>query len=606
MKNKLIILISILMIFLSCTKKNSKINLEPEKEVKKQIKIEEPIPPEEDIIREDNVVVKENKELEQIKKYENKRFSLDLQSGDIKDVLLALVKDSDIGVVIDTGINGNIPVMDLKDATLKEILSYILPPLNLKYKWEGKNIHIYRDPLVTRFFRFNYLSATRKGKRQVSFSTRSNEGGGMGGGMGGGTSGSGSSGSSGGSMGGQGGGQNQSTSEITVDYENSVWNTLIESLKTIVFGKIDVQSVNTSNQDSQSGGENKIKALAYADSSGKKLIISPETGIILLTAHEDEINKVADFIERYEGSAQRQVWIEAKILEVDLYSGYQMGIDWGAVINRAKYYGTLPNTRSLVSPAMNFNSGDVSFNELSNSSGSFQFAVSNNVIDVLIDALSLQGNLKVLASPRISTLNNEKAVIRVVREEVFFNLQTQIAQGVGGQVTAPTINVQVVPIGIVMDIVPQIDKNGDIILSVNPDISELLEIRKIEVEGAMAMQPVIDRRSIDTIAKLKNGETLVIAGIIKERKNEVIKGIPFLYKLPLIGNLFRRTQQKIERTELVILITPRYVTGKEGKELTKDEIERINKAIQPMRLGDVFSIEEGIKGELKSIKKDKE
>jgi len=604
-KNKAIILLALFVFFASCSKKASRVNTEPDTNKTLKKVIEEPLPPEEDIIREDSVVIKENKELAQIKKYEKKRFSLDLQSGDIKDVLLALVKDSDIGVVIDPGISGNIPVMDLKDATLKEILSYILPPLNLKYKWEGKNIHIYKDPLITRFFRFNYLSAARKGKRQVSFSTRSNEGGGMSGGSGGSSS-SGTSGSSGGSMGGQGGGQNQSTSEISVNYENSVWNTLIESLKTIVFGRIEVQSVNTSEQGSQSSGENKIKALAYADSSGKKLIISPETGIILLTAHEDEINKVADFIEKYEGSAQRQVWIEAKILEVDLYSGYQMGINWGAVINRSNYYGTLSNTRTLTSPAMNLNSGDVSFNELSQSAGSFQFAVSNNVIDVLIDALSLQGNLKVLASPRISTLNNEKAVIRVVREEVFFNLQTQIAQGVGGQVTAPTINVQVVPIGIVMDIVPQIDKNGDIILSVNPDISELLEIRKIEVEGAMAMQPVIDRRSIDTIAKLKNGETLVIAGILKERKNEIIKGIPFLYKLPIIGNLFRRTQQKVERTELVILITPKYVAGKEGKELTKEEINRINKAIQPMRLGDVFSLKEGIKGEVKSLKKEKE
>ena len=604
MKNKLIILLALFVLFASCSKKASRVNTEPDSNKSLKKVIEKPIPPEEDIIREDSVVIKENKEIDQIKKYESKRFSLDLQSGDIKDVLLALVKDSDIGVVIDPGISGNIPVMDIKDATLKEILSYILKPLNLKYKWEGKNIHIYKDPLITRFFRFNYLSASRKGKRQVSFSTRSNEGGGMSGGSGGSTGSTGSSG--GGSMGGQGGGQNQSTSEITVDYENSVWNTLIESLKTIVFGRIEVQSVNTSEQGSQSSGENKIKALAYADSSGKKLIISPETGIILLTAHESEINKVADFIEKYEGSAQRQVWIEAKILEVDLYSGYQMGINWGAVINRANYYGTLSNTRTLTSPAMNLNTGDVSFNELSQSAGSFQFAVSNNVIDVLIDALSLQGNLKVLASPRISTLNNEKAVIRVVREEVFFNLQTQIAQGVGGQVTAPTINVQVVPIGIVMDIVPQINKNGDIILSVNPDISELLEIRKIEVEGAMAMQPVIDRRSIDTIAKLKNGETLVIAGIIKERKNEIIKGIPFLYKLPVIGNLFRRTQQKVERTELVILITPKYVAGKDGKELTREEINRINKAIQPMRLGDVFSLKEGIKGEVKSLKKEKE
>jgi MSHA biogenesis protein MshL len=285
-----------------------------------------------------------------------------------------------------------------------------------------------------------------------------------------------------------------------------------------------------------------------------------------------------------------------------------MGIDWGAVANRGNYYGILASKRTLTSPALSFTSDSSTIETqalASDNAGVFQFAVSNNIIDIMLDAISRQGNLKVLASPRISTLNNEKAVIRVVREEAFFNLQTQISQSVGGSVTAPTINVQVVPVGIVMDIVPQISEDGDIILSVNPDISELLEIRRFEVEGALATQPVIDRRSIDTVAKMKNGQTLVIAGIINERKSEVLKGVPFLYKIPLLGNLFRRTEQQIIKTELVIFITPRIHSGKSAKDLTEEEKQRIRDAIIPARLGDTFLLEEGLKGEVSSFKKKK-
>lgn len=571
-----------------------------------------PEPPAEDIIDEDIPQIPSVEIKTPQQQYESKRYDFDLQSGNVTDVLRALVKGTEIGLVIDPGISSNsIPIMDLRNATLKEILSYILPPLNLKYKWEGKNLHVYRDPLVTRYFNLNYHSSTRKGKREVSYSTRSGgSGGGMGGG-GGGTSGSGGGGMSGGggSGGGSGGGQNQSSSEIKTEYENSIWSTFIESLKVLVFGRLDAAaetSTMTQSGAGSSASEESIQSFAYADPSGKRLLISPETGIVVVTAFEHEMDKIAEFIEKYEGSSQRQVWIDARIIEVNLDKAYQMGIDWGTLLNRGGFVGTLSSKRTLGNPGMEFTPGTVENQTLSGTnSGVYQFALTNFEVDFVLDAISRQGKLKVLASPRISTLNNEKAVIRVVREEVFFNLQTQVSQGIGGNVTAPTINVQVVPVGIIMDIVPQISEEGNIILSVNPDISELLEIRRFEVEGALATQPVIDRRSIDTVAKLKNGETLVIAGIIKERKNEILKGVPFFYKLPLLGNLFRRTEQQLVKTELVIFITPRVHSGKTAKQLTLAEKKRIKEAMFPVHLGDTFPLDEGLKGETSSFKKTK-
>ncbi len=606
---RLISLILPFFLLAGCTTVGKKpVTVSPVKKMEKPAKLEiaAPRPPSEDMIDDDipelpAITVKTPQQ-----EYEGKRYDFDLQSGNITDVLRALVKGTDIGLIIDPGISSTqIPIMDLKNATLKEILSYILPPLKLKYKWEGKNLHIFRDPLLTRYFNLNYLSSTRKGKRQVSFSTRSGGTSGGGGGGSGSTGGATGGGTSGGSSGGSGGGggQNQSSNEITTEYENSIWNTFIDSLKVLVFGSMQIET----GTDSGAGGSSeKIKSFAYADESGKKLLISPETGIVVVTAYENEVDKVAEFIEKYEGSSQRQVWIEARIIEVNLDKAYQMGIDWGAVTDTESYHGVLGSKRSLLMPGLAFTPGNVETQSLGESNaGAFQFAVSNNLIDVMLDAISRQGNLKVLASPRISTLNNEKAVIRVVREEAFFNLQTQISQGIGGNVAAPTINVSVIPVGIIMDIVPQISGDGEILLSVNPDISELLEVRRFEVEGALATQPVIDRRSIDTTAKLKHGQSLVIAGIIKERKNQVLKGVPFLHKLPLLGNLFRRTEQQLSKTELVIFITPRVHAGKSAEQLTEAEMQRIRDSIEPTRLGDVFPLKEGMKGETVSFKKKK-
>lgn len=570
----------------------------------------EPLPPDEDIL-DDSIpelpAVKINTPYET---YESKRYDFDLQTGNVVDILRALVKGSELGLIIEPGITSeNIPIMDLKGVSLKEILDYILPPLNLKYRWEGKNLHVFRNPLISRYFTLDYLASTRKGSRKVSFSTRS---GGMSGGGGGGSSGGGSMESGGGMSGAggggaaSGGGMNQSSSEISVDYENTIWNTFTDSMKVLVFGTVDISepAKGADSRQQKSSGEKVPEAFAYADkASGKKLLVSPATGIVMVTAFSEDMEKIGEFIDKFAGSSQRQVWIEAKIVEVNLSKGYQLGVDWAAVINRGGFIGNLAPKRTIPNPAMSFKPGAAELQTATSNAGVFQFGVTNHTIDMLLDAISRQGNLKVLASPRISTLNNEKAVIRVVREEVFFNLQTQISQGVGGNVTAPTINVQVVPVGIVMDILPQVGETGDITLSVNPDISELLEIRRFEVEGALATQPVIDRRSIDTVAKLKNGQTLVIAGIIKERTNEIIKGVPLLYKIPLLGNIFRRTEQEVQRTELVIFITPRLHSGKNAEELTEAERRRIKDAILPGRLGDVFPMKDAVEGELQPFKK---
>lgn len=582
--SKFLILFITFLIIYSCAPKIEKIETKPPEK-----KIEE-IPPVDLTITKKEEIKKEAPEEEE------RRQIVKVKDVDIKDLLLALTADTDISLIIDPDVKGIVPILDVKDISLGKLLNYILPQLGLAYSWDGKILRVFKAKLETRVFYLNYIAVSREGERNVSYSTRSTVGAGMGamGGVGGAGVTGGVTGM-GGFAGGGGGAEAQSTTNIKTKTETNIWNDLVSGLEAIVFGK------------SVGAGE-KAKApepYSRSDEEGRRLIISPQTGVIMITDYPEKLSQAAHFIESIEGSSQRQVWIEAKILEVILDQKHQMGVNWNAVLNPGEQFmGLLPSTDTVMYPSTSLNTQKPINQDLSSSYGNFQFGVTNNKIDFILDALSRQGQLKVLLSPRLSALNNEKAVIRVVREEAFFNLYTLTTVAQAGAVTAPSINLQIVPVGIMMDIIPQISPTGEITLSINPDISELVEIRTFQSQGAMATQPVIDRRSIDTVAKVKDGQTIIIAGIIKERKKEELRGAPFLMKIPFLGTMFRRTEQSVERSELVILITPTLMVGKRIQELSEEERKRVEDAVKPFHFGDIEPWREGVKGELRK-KKDK-
>lgn len=576
-----LILSIIFLLFYSCATRVEKIETKPPEK-----KVEE-IPPL------DLTITKTEEIKKEAPAEEERRQIVKVKDVDIKDLLLALTTDTDISLIIDSDVKGIVPILDVKGITLGKLLNYVLPQLGLAYFWDGKILRVFKARLDTRVFYLNYIAVAREGERNVSYSTRSTLGGAGIGGMGvGGVTGGVTGGAAG--MGGfAGGAEAQSKTNIKTKTETNIWNDLVSGLEAIVFGK-------------STGGGERTKAVephSRSDEEGRRLIISPQTGVVMITDYPEKLSQAAHFIESLEGSSQRQVWIEAKILEVILDQKHQMGVNWNAVLNPGeKFLGLLPSTDTVMYPSTSLDTRTPLNQGLSSSYGSFQYGVTNNKINFILDALSRQGQLKVLLSPRLSALNNEKAVIRVVREEAFFNLYTLTTIAQAGAVTAPSINLQIVPIGIMMDIIPQISPNGEITLSVNPDISELVEIRTFQSQGAMATQPIIDRRSIDTVAKVKDGQTIIIAGIIKERKKEELRGAPFLMKIPFIGTIFRRTEQSVERSELVILITPTLMVGKRLQELSEEERKRVEETVKPFHFGDIEPWKEGVKGELRKKK----
>jgi len=605
MKNKIIFIFIIILIFSFCTTKRIK-TVPGEKEESKTIpsdkkektkKAPPPLKPEDVPLQ---IATQEQEEQKQAK---DKKIRMALSEADIKEVLLALTKNTKYSLYLEPDVSGTIELADFKEISLNEALDYILPSLGLEYKIEKGNIlHVYKRKMNTRVFTMDFIAATRKGKRRVSFSTRSQTGRGITGGAGtGGTTGGGyaGAGTTGTGTAGGMGNQNASISSIETNTESTVWEELIGGLASI-FGK-GKQTIPKGDSSKES-----VTGINISTEDGRRLIVSPKTGVIFITDYPDRINLISNFLSTFEDSIHREVWIEAKILEVTLDKAHQTGINWTSVFNFAGFYGTLPNTDTIVFPSTEFDPGNTILEKVNPSYGVFRYSVSNNKIEMMLEALSRQGELKVLSSPRLSTLNNEKAIIRVVREEVFFSSQSQTTTSVGGAISATSLNLQVVPVGIVMDIIPQISPEGNIILSINPDISHLVTVKEFQTEGATARQPVIDRRSVDTVAKVREGETVVIGGIMEERKQEILRGVPFLMKLPILGSLFRRTEQEINKTELVILITPHLMVGKKIKVLTDREIKRVKNALTPFHLSDIVSFEEGISGEINNKKEKKE
>src|SRR3972149_2306011 len=253
-------------------------------------------------------------QMEEAKKVPDRLFSIYARDSSLQDVLLAFSKESELNIVIDPELNGKVTI-DLKRVTLKEALDAILSPLGWTYHIDNKFIKISRPQMETRLFTLNYMATKRSGKREVYASTST--GGGLQ------TS----------SLPGQqialspGGTRTGYTDLISVD-EMDLWREIQKGLENLIFGFVEEKTEETV---SERGPEKEKATWTKVDTKGKKLIINKSTGTIMVTDYPTNLNKVASYIETVEGSSQRQVTIQAKIMEVILTDGHKEGINWKVI-----------------------------------------------------------------------------------------------------------------------------------------------------------------------------------------------------------------------------------------------------------------------------------
>jgi MSHA biogenesis protein MshL len=481
------------------------------------------------------------------------RITLSVRDADWKDVLRAALEHTDLNLSFDADLDTRVQGLDLKGVTLDELLDQILPGYNLGYVRNGRSIHIVKADGGLRFYQVDNLSMRRQGSKEFSVNASGQVIQSTGGGGGGGSQGGGGGGQGGQGGGGQGGSGNSSaySSSLQAGNGSDPWREMEGGLAALIFG--DAPTGAKGQQATTGKGPGGPTPSAY-HRDGKILLINPDSGVVSVAADPATHRRVERYLAELQRRSRRQIVIEARIVEVTLGTDSQIGVNWNALLSPGASSG---GTGTNVSGT--FTQGAVTTPNVANSAGLMQLVVQNARLTATLSALASTGKLQVLSSPRILTLNNQKAILRVVREEAYFLMssQTSGAGSLAGATTTVNITPLVVPVGIVLDIQPQISDTGGITLAVNPSVSEIVGVRDFggDALGARATLPVVDRRDLDTVVHMQSGETLVLAGIIKNKENDLNTGVPWLSRLPFIGALFTKREKSKAHTELAIFIT---------------------------------------------------
>jgi MSHA biogenesis protein MshL len=277
-----------------------------------------------------------------------------------------------------------------------------------------------------------------------------------------------------------------------------------------------------------------------------RIIYNKMAGVVFVTDFPRNLDAVEIFLETIQNAVNRQVVIEAKFIEVKLNDDFQAGINWRVVLGNA-----------------------FTFTQTFADATAVQAAVTHNDFSLIVSALASQGNVNVLSSPTVATLNNQPAVIRVGTQDVFFTTTTQVDPRTGTIIqtatTPSTINE-----GVVLDVTPQISDDGIITMNIHPTITERTG-QAVSPQGNSV--PIVDIRETDTVVRVAEGETVVIAGLISNRELEQTSKVPVLGDIPFLGHLFRKTQVESRKTDLVILLTPRILTVRSAVDYTKSRLE---------------------------------
>jgi MSHA biogenesis protein MshL len=467
-----------------------------------------------------------------------KRLEIAANNIEAQDFFAAIVADSPYSVAVHPEVTGSI-TLNLKNVTIDEALSVIQDIYGYDIRHQGKVIQVYPAGMRTETIPLNYLFVQRTGLSTTSINSggvsendpnNSNN------------SNNSRNGNNSANTNGQNNNQQQTRSGINIYTENNsdFWKELQKTLESLVGVK-----------------------------AGRSVIVSPQSGLITVKALPAEIKAVKRFIKKSQEHLRRQVIIEAKIMEVTLNDDYQQGIRWDQVLS---HVGSTDFTFSTT--------GRTAGNALSALlGGTTSVAIKNKDFSGVIDLLSTQGNVQVLSSPRITAINNQKAVIKVGNDEYFVtDVSSTTTTGTATSVT-PEVDLTPFFSGIALDVTPQIDHNGEVVLHVHPSVTVTAEqIKTISLSGQDIVLPLAQSsvRESDSIIRAKSGEIVVIGGLIETRKIDNQSQTPFLGDIPLLGELFKSKGQTTQKKELVILLKPVVI----GQDTWKNQLQDARALLQ--------------------------
>lgn len=503
-------------------------------------------------------------------------YSVVVNNVPVQELLFALARDARVNVDIHPGIEGSVTLNALNQ-TLPQLLTRIAKQVDMRYELDGPNLVVMPDAPFLRNYKVDYLNMSRDAASNVSIATQIATTGTGAGAAGGGT------------------GNNNSTTSVTNKSNNRFWDTLVQNIKDILRetdkilpeGSSETTTEQAGNQSTsgtgaaparQPGSRNSAAPTNLAGSpnpatlvtdnttvtrrttfrEAASVIANPENGLLSVRATGRQHEKIREFIDQVMASAKRQVLIEATVVEVKLSDQYQQGINWSSLRGDSTGFnltqgrvGTLP---SGVNPGV--------------SPGIFTLNYSNpnsviGNIAATIQLLESFGNVKVLSSPKISVLNNQTALLKVVDNKVYFTIGVTItpATATSAQLIVYTTTVNTVPVGFVMSVTPQIDDTDTVTLNVRPTISRITGYVNdpsppLADAGVVSPIPEIQTREMESILKVSSGQVAVMGGLMQDSVDHLKDAIPGLSKLPVIGGAFAYRNETSTKSELVIFLRP--------------------------------------------------
>lgn len=524
-------------------------------------------------------------------------YSVVVDNLDVSELLFAMARDARINIDVHPKVKGKVTINAIEQ-TLPQILHRLSRQVDLRYEFIGQNLVVTPDEPYIKHYSIDYVNITRESRANTSIASQIS-----------------SAGASALSSGSSSGGNNNSTTSITNVSTNEFWNRMVLSIEQLISdGKLADSDGNSSEGAPQSSSGQQESSGSTAGSSGSesaassssgsetqtqaenddqptesvntsRVIANPESSMISVWATARRQARVQEYVDKTLNSARRQVLIEATIAEVQLSEDYQQGINWQKLRTDGAGWsftqqpnGSTPlstgNTSGSGPGGINFaNSlqsagglaGAAAVGAATSSLGVLRYLRSSSSGDLgfALSLLQSFGTVKVLSSPKISVLNNQTAVLKVVDNRIYFTIDVQVTPGT--DTTAPLVTYtstpNTVPVGFVMSVTPQINDSGAVTMNVRPTISRIIGFVN-DPNPALAQNNVISRipeiqtREIESILKVNTGDIAVMGGLMQESIDDQTDSVPGPGNLPFLGELFRYRNDSSRKSELVIFLRP--------------------------------------------------
>ena len=473
------------------------------------------------------------------------RFNLTVNNAKAAEVFMGMVTGTPYSMLVHPDVSGTL-TLNLKNVTVPEAMEAVRALYGYEYEVQGTRIIVPSPAMQTRVYHLNALAMQRKGMsdmRVVSGSVSLSNGGG------------------GGSAGGSGPAsvsKSLETSSVQTSTDSKYWEEVGAALTALV-------------------------------GQGGSVIASPHTGIIIVKAAPASLFMVEKYLRASELVISRQVMLEAKILEVQLNDGYQSGINWATLQHGGKtaigVNGLNPSGTATVN--LGGTVAQMLGGAVPGPVGSlFGVAFNDGDFGAVINLIKSQGAVHVLSSPRIATINNQKAVLKVGTDDFFV---TEISGGTIATLTTPATppNIIVQPFfsGIALDVTPQIDGYDNITLHVRPSVSSVREkLKNIQLGDLGQFTLPLASSSIsetDSVVRLKDGKIVAIGGLMSQTFDDNQNRIPGVGEIPVVGQLFGNTSQTSQKRELVVLIKTTLIRDTTDWDRGLEDTQRRFKAYNP-------------------------